>query len=63
VVGVVESVVIELVVEVVGENCLREVEVADENYLMKEEVMAKGRLMDDLTHFDAYLQLGFNHQA
>ena len=35
VVGVVELEVVELVVGVVGENCLKEVKVVDEDYLMK----------------------------
>ena len=47
---------------VVGENCLREVEVMDEGYLMKVEVVAESCLLDDPT-FGAYYRLGFNHQA
>ena len=59
----VESEVVGLVVGVVGENCLREVEVMDEDYLMKVEVVAKGCLLDDPTRFGAYHRLGFDHQV
>ena len=40
VVRVVELEVVGLVVGIVGEDCLRKVEVVDEDYLMKVEVVA-----------------------
>jgi len=55
--------VIELVVGVVGEDRLREVEMLDEDYLMKVVVVAEACLLDNPTRFDAYHQLGFDHQA
>ena len=61
--GIVESEVVGLVVGVVGENCLREVEVVDQDYLMKVEVVVEGCLLDDPTRFGAYHQLGFDHQV
>jgi len=54
---VIELKVVGLVVGVVGEDCLREVEVVDEDYLMKVEVMAEGCLLDDPTHFGVYHRL------
>ena len=53
-------------VEVVDEDYLMKmevVEVVDEDYLMKMEVVAEGCLLDDPTRFDAYHWLYFNHQA
>jgi len=50
---VVESEVVGLVVGVVGEDCLREMEIVDENYLMKVAVVAEGCLLDDPTRFGA----------
>ena len=61
--GVVELEVVELVVGIVGEDCLREMEVVDEDYLMKVEMVAEGCLLDDPTRFVAYHRLGFDHQA
>ena len=46
---VVELEVVGLVVVVVGEDCLREVEAVEENYLMKVEVVAEGCLLEDPT--------------
>ena len=63
VVGVVELEVVELVAGVFGEDCLREVEVMDKDYLMKVEVVMEGCLFHDPTHFSAYHRLGFDHQA
>ena len=63
VIRMVELEVVELVVRVVGEDCLREVEVVDEDYLMKVEVVVEGCLLDDPTCFSAYYRLGFNHQV
>ena len=65
--GVVELVVgelevIGLVVGVVGEDCLREMEMLNENYLMKVEVVAEGCLLDGPTRFGAYHRRGFDHQ-
>ena len=45
---------VELVVGVVGESCLREVEVVDKDYLMKVEVVAKGCLLYNPSCFGAY---------
>ena len=61
VVGLVELEVVGLVVGVVSENCLREMEVVDEDYLIK--VVVEGCLLDDPTRFGVYHQLGFDHQA
>ena len=47
--GVVELEVVELVVGIVGEDCLREMEVVDEDYLMKVEMVVEGCLLDDPT--------------
>ena len=55
--------VIGLVVGVVGKDCLRQVEVVDEDYVMKVEVVAEGCLLDDPSRFSAYHQLVFDHQA
>jgi len=60
--GVVELEVVGLVMGVVGENCLREMVVVDEVYLMKVEVVTEGCLLDDPTRFGAYHRLGFDHQ-
>ena len=46
-----------------GEDCLREVEVVDEDHLMKVEVVAEGCLLDDPNRFSVYHQLGFDLQA
>jgi len=59
--GVIVAGVVELMVGVVGKDCLREVELLDEDYLMKMEMVAEGCLLDDLTRFGAYHQLGFDH--
>jgi len=61
--GVVELEVVSLVVGVMGEDCLREMEVVDEDYLIKVEVVVEGCLLDDPTRFGVYHQLGFDHQA
>ena len=45
-----------------GEGCLREVEVVDEDYLLKVEVVAKDCLLDNPTRFSAYHVLGFDYQ-
>ena len=63
VVGVVELKVVELVVGIVDEDCLREVEVVIEDYLIKLEAVAEGCLLDDPTRFGAYHRLGFDHQV
>ena len=39
---------------VVSKDCLREMEVVDEDYLMKVEVVAEGCLLDNPTRFGAY---------
>ena len=36
---------------------------ADDDYLMKVEVVEEGCLMDDPTRFNVYHWLGFDHQA
>ena len=59
--GVIVAGVVELMVGVVGKDCLSEVELLDEDYLMKMEMVAEGCLLDDLTRFGAYHQLGFDH--
>ena len=56
---VVELEMIGLVVVVVGEDCLREVGLVDEDYLMKVEVVAGGCLMNNPTHFSTYHRLAF----
>jgi len=55
--------VIGLVVGVVSENCLRQMEVTNEDYLMKVEVVVEGCLLDDPTYFGVYHRLGFDHQV
>jgi len=46
---------------VVGEDCLREVGLADEDYLMKVEVVAEGCLLNNPTRFSTYHQLAFDY--
>jgi len=46
-----------------GRGCLREVEVVEEDYLMKVVVVMESCLLDDPTRFVAYHQLGCNHQV
>ena len=52
-----------LVVVVVGEDCLREMKVVDDDYLMKVKVVAEGCLLDEPTRFGVYYRLGFDHQV
>ena len=59
--GLVELEVVGLVVRVVGENCLREMVVVDEDYLIKLEVVTDGCLLDDSTRFGEYHRLDFDH--
>ena len=60
---VVELEVVGLVVAVVGEDYLREVEVVDNKYLMKVEVMAEGCVLENSTSFGAYHWINFDYQA
>ena len=53
--GVIKVGVVELIVGVVREDCLREVEVVDKDYLMKVEFVVEGCLLDDPTRFVAYI--------
>ena len=46
---------------VVGEDCLREVGLVDEDYLMKVEVVAEGCLLNNPTRFSTYHQLAFDY--
>ena len=46
-----------------SENYLREIELADERYLMKMKVVAEGCLLGDPTRFGAYYRLDFDHQV
>jgi len=53
--------VVDIGVGLVGEDCLREVEVVDEDYQMKVKVVAEGCLLDEPTHFGTYHCLGFDY--
>ena len=59
----IELEVVGLVMGVVGESCLREVEVVEEGYLMKAEVVAEGYLLDNPTRFGVCHRPGCDHQV
>ena len=45
-----------------GEDCLKEVEVVGENYLMKVEVVEKDCSMSVHAHFSMHHRQGFDHR-
>jgi len=55
--------VVGLVVEVVGEDCLKEVKVVNEDYLMMVEVVEEDYSMNVHARFSRHHRLGFDYRV